>query len=147
MGSGILRAVGDSRRPFYYLVVCCLMNVVLDLILVVRFNMGTRGVALATALSQCVSGVLVTIQLLRTESCVRVTPKYLRLHLSYLKQIVTVGIPQGLQMAITALSNVFIQSYINHFGDHIISAWTTYAKVDTILFLPSQDPEIHTGQR
>ena len=138
MGSGILRAVGDSRRPFYYLVVCCLMNVVLDLILVVKFHMGTRGVALATALSQCVSGVLVIIQLLRTESCVRVTPKQLRLHLSYLRQIVTVGIPQGLQMAITALSNVFIQSYINHFGDHIISAWTTYAKVDTILFLPSQ---------
>ena len=138
MGSGILRAVGDSRRPFYYLVVCCLMNVVLDLVLVIYFDMGTRGVALATAVSQCVSGLLVVIQLLRTESCVRVEPRYLRLHGSFLRQIVTLGIPSGLQMSITAFSNVFIQSYINHFGDTIISAWTTYAKVDAILFLPSQ---------
>ena len=138
MGSGILRAVGDSRRPFYYLVVCCLMNVVLDLVLVIRFDMGTKGVALATAVSQCISGLLVVIQLLRTESCVRVEPRQLRLHGSFLRQIVTLGIPSGLQMSITAFSNVFIQSYINHFGDNIISAWTTYAKVDTILFLPSQ---------
>ena len=138
MGSGILRAVGDSRRPFYYLVVCCLMNVVLDLVLVIRFEMGTKGVALATAVSQCVSGLLVVIQLLRTESCVRVEPRQLRLHGSFLGQIITLGIPSGLQMSITAFSNVFIQSYINHFGENIISAWTTYAKVDTIMFLPSQ---------
>ena len=138
MGSGILRAVGDSKRPFYYLVVCTVMNVVLDLVLVVFFSMGVAGVAIATAVSQCVSGVLVIIQLLRTQSVVRVNPRQLRMHLEFLRQIVKVGIPTGLQMAVTAFSNVFVQAYINHFGDHVMSAWTTYSKVDTILFLPSQ---------
>ena len=138
MGSGILRAVGDSRRPFYYLVVCTVMNVALDLLLVIRFDMGVRGVALATAVSQCVSGLLVVIQLLRTRSCVRVSLPSLRFTPAFAGQIVKVGIPTGLQMAVTAFSNVFVQSYINFFGDNIMSAWTTYAKVDAILFLPSQ---------
>ena len=138
MGSGILRAVGDSRRPFYYLVVCTVMNVVLDLLLVIRFDMGVRGVALATAVSQCVSGLLVVIQLLRTRSCVRISLPSLRFTPAFAGQIVKVGIPTGLQMAVTAFSNVFVQSYINFFGDNIMSAWTTYSKVDAILFLPSQ---------
>lgn len=138
MGAAILRAVGDSRRPFYYLVVCALMNVVLDLLFVIRFNMGVAGVALATIFSQAVSALLVIIQLLRTTSCVRLEPRNLRLHWSFLGQIFRVGIPTGLQMAITAFSNVFVQSYINQFGDNIMSAWTTYAKVDQILFLPMQ---------
>lgn len=138
MGAGILRAVGDSKRPFYYLVVCACMNAVLDVVLVVKYEMGVAGVAIATALSQCTSGLLVTIQLLRTTSCVRLTPKDLRIHLPMLRQIVRVGIASSIQMSITAFSNVFVQSYINHFGDNLMSAWTTYSKVDAILFLPMQ---------
>lgn len=138
MGAGILRAVGDSKRPFYYLVVCACMNAVLDILFVVRCGMGVAGVALATALSQCTSAVLVVIQLLRTTGCVRVIPKDLRIHIPFLKQIIRVGIPSSIQMSITAFSNVFVQSYINHFGDNLMSAWTTYSKVDAILFLPMQ---------
>ena len=138
IGAGILRAVGDSRRPFYFLVVCALMNTVLDLLFVLALDMGVRGVALATILSQATSAVLVMITLLRTEECIRLRIPSLRLHFAILKKILRVGIPAAIQMAITAFSNIFVQSYINFFGDNCMSGWTTYAKVDQILFLPMQ---------
>lgn len=138
IGAGILRAVGDSQRPFYYLVVCAVMNTVLDLLFVLQFKMGVAGVALATVISQCVSAVLVIIALLRSTNCVKLHIRKLRIHWDFLKKIFTVGIPAALQMAITAFSNVFVQSYINYFGPDCMSGWTTYAKVDQLLFLPMQ---------
>lgn len=138
MGAGILRAVGDSKRPFYFLVVCAVLNVALDLTFVLVLHMGVEGVALATILSQAVSAVLVVIVLLRTDSCVKVQVRALRLHWDLLKQIVSVGFPAAIQMAITAFSNVFVQSYINHFGADCMSGWTAYSKIDQLLFLPMQ---------
>ena len=138
IGSGILRAVGDSKRPFYFLVVCAVMNTVLDLVFVIRFKMGVQGVALATILSQAVSAALVLITLLRTRECIHLQPSKLRLHWDMLKKIFRVGIPAAIQMAITSFSNIFVQSYINFFGDNCMSGWTTYAKVDQLLFLPMQ---------
>ncbi len=138
IGSGILRAIGDSKRPFYYLVVCAVMNTVLDLVFVLKCGMGVAGVALATILSQFVSAILVVLTLLRTSSCVRFHPARLKLHWPILKKIFFVGIPAALQMAITAFSNIFVQSYINHFQQDCMSGWTTYAKVDQLLFLPMQ---------
>jgi len=138
IGAGILRAVGDSRRPFYYLVVCAVMNTGLDLLFVLKFNMGVTGVALATIISQLVSATLVIITLLKTNNCVKLSLKKLRIHWLFLKKIFTVGIPAALQLAITAFSNVFVQSYINHFGPDGMSGWTTYARVDQLLFLPMQ---------
>lgn len=138
IGAGILRAVGDSKRPFYFLVVCAVMNTVLDLLFVLVLHMGVEGVALATILSQGVSAVLVIITLLRSDSCIQLIPRKLRLSLPMLKKIFIVGIPAALQMAITAFSNVFVQSYINFFGENCMSGWTTYAKVDQLLFLPMQ---------
>lgn len=138
MGAGILRAVGDSKRPFYFLVVCAILNVVLDLTFVLKFRMGVEGVALATILSQAVSAVLVVIVLLRSDSCVKIHVRSLRLHWDLLKQIVSVGFPAAIQMAITAFSNVFVQSYINHFGADCMSGWTAYSKIDQLLFLPMQ---------
>ena len=138
IGAGILRAVGDSKRPFYYLVVCAVMNTVLDLVFVIQFKMGVRGVALATILSQATSAILVMITLLRTDECIRLRLKKLRLHWEMLRKIFRVGIPAAIQMAITAFSNIFVQSYINFFGDNCMSGWTTYAKVDQLLFLPMQ---------
>ena len=137
-GAGILRAVGDSKRPFYFLVVCALMNTVLDLVFVIVFRMGVKGVALATILSQAVSALLVMITLLRTSECVKVRIPCLKLHWDILKKIIRVGIPAAIQMAITGFSNIFVQSYINYFGDACMSGWTTYAKVDAVLFLPMQ---------
>lgn len=138
MGSGILRAVGDSTRPFYYLVVSAVTNTVLDLFFVLVLDMGVEGVALATIIAQFFSAVLVVRALIRTDSCVKVSIRCLKFHWDVLKKIVKVGIPAALQMAVTAFSNVFVQSYINFFGKDFMSGWTTFLKVDQILFLPMQ---------
>ncbi len=138
IGAGILRAVGDSQRPFYFLVVCALVNTVLDLVFVLVFRMGVAGVSLATVISQCISGTLVIITLIKTDSCIKLRFSQLRLHWKILKKVFSVGVPAGIQMAITSFSNVFIQSYINYFGADCMSGWTTYSKVDQLLFLPMQ---------
>ena len=143
MGAGILRAVGDSKRPFYFLVVCALLNTGLDLLFVCFFRMGVEGVALATIISQFVSAILVFWTLHRTSSCIKVEIKCLRLRWDLLRKILFVGIPAGLQMALTAFSNVFVQSYINHFDEGLatsvyMSGWTSFLKVDSLLFLPVQ---------
>lgn len=149
MGAGILRAIGDSQRPFYFLVVCALMNTVLDLLFVLVFKMGVEGVALATIVSQFISALLVIITLLRTDSCVKLQIKKLSLHLPLLKKILLVGIPAALQMAVTAFSNVFVQSYINFFDKELpspdyMSGWTAYLKIDQLLFLPMQSISLAT---
>lgn len=143
IGAGILRAIGDSKRPFYFLVVCALLNTVLDLLFVLVFRMGVEGVALATILSQVVSAVLVIIVLLKTDSCVKFRASKLRICWPILKKILLVGIPAALQMAVTAFSNVFVQSYITHFdlnapAPDYMSGWTAYLKIDQLLFLPMQ---------
>ena len=138
IGAGILRAVGDSQRPFYFLVVCAILNTALDLLFVLVCGMGVEGVALATILSQAVSAVLVVITLMKTDACIKLRIRDLKVHWDMLKKIFKVGIPAALQMAVTSFSNVFVQSYINFFGDNFMSGWTAYAKVDQLLFLPMQ---------
>ena len=138
MGAGILRAVGDSKRPFYFLVVCAILNIGLDLFFGLYCDMGVRGVALATVLSQGVSAVLVILALLRTDSCIRLDWRALAVHWDILKKIIQVGIPAAIQMAITAFSNIFVQSYINLFGADCMSGGTAYSKLDQLLFLPMQ---------
>ncbi len=138
MGSGILRAVGDSVRPLLYLVVSALVNTVLDLVFVLVFKMGVDGVAWATVIAQCASALLVIIELLTTKSCVKIQFKALKIHASSLKQILYIGVPAAIQMAVTAFSNVFVQSYINYFGTDFMSGWTAYGKIDQIILLPMQ---------
>lgn len=138
MGSGILRAVGDSTRPFYFLVVSAVLNIVLDLVFVIAFDMGVRGVGFATIIAQGVSALLISLSLLYSESCVRLRIRDLRINGKMLRKVIRVGIPAGLQMAITGFSNVFVQSYINHFGADCMSGWTAYSKIDQLLILPMQ---------
>lgn len=138
MGSGILRAVGDSRRPFYFLVVSAVLNTVLDLLFVIKFHMGVEGVAYATIIAQAVSAVLTLWVLMGAEGGIRLELRALRFTWSVLRQIVAVGIPAALQMAITAFSNVFVQSYINYFDTDCMSGWTAYNKVDQLMILPVQ---------
>lgn len=138
IGAGILRAVGDSKRPFYFLVVCAVLNTVLDLLFVLFFRMGVAGVAVATILAQSISAFLVIVTLLRSTSCIKLRFRKLKIHWSMLKKIFLVGIPAALQMTITSFSNVFVQSYIIHFGEACAGGWTTYSKVDQLLFLPMQ---------
>lgn len=138
IGAGILRAVGDSQRPFYFLVVCALINTVLDLLFVLVFHMGVEGVALATVIAQSTSALLVVITLMKTDTCIKFRLRDLKINYAMLGKIFRVGIPAAIQMAITAFSNIFVQSYINYFGDNCMSGWTAYAKIDQLLFLPMQ---------
>lgn len=138
MGSGILRAVGDSLRPFYFLMASALTNTALDLLFVLVFHMGVEGVALATVLAQTLSAILVLITLFRSTNCCRLYLKKLKVHFDMLGKILKVGIPAALQMAITSFSNIFVQRYINSFGDACMGGWTAYSKIDTFLLMPMQ---------
>ncbi len=130
--------MGDSRRPFYFLLVSAVLNTGLDLLFVLKFGMGVEGVAYATIIAQAVSALLTVWVLLRAEGCIRLELRALRMTGSVLKQIVAVGIPAALQMAVTAFSNVFVQGYINYFGADCMSGWTAYTKVDQLVILPVQ---------
>lgn len=143
MGAAILRAVGDSRRPFYYLLICALLNTALDLVFVLAFNMGVEGVALATIISQAVSAVLVIVSLLQTDGWIKLRKEHLKLDKELLVKILVIGTPAALQLSVTSFSNVFVQSYISHFdvgraSPDYMSGWTSYLKIDMILFLPIQ---------
>ncbi|MBQ9824996.1 MAG: MATE family efflux transporter [Solobacterium sp.] len=138
IGSGILQATGDSKRPFYYLATAAVTNIILDLVFVIVFHMGVEGVAFATVIAQLISAVLIIFTLLKADSCIRLVPSKLKMHWDQLAKIIRVGIPAALQMAIISFSNIFVQSYINHFGADCMSGWTAYSKIDALMLLPMQ---------
>lgn len=141
MGAAILRAVGDSKRPFYFLVVSAVTNTILDLIFVNVFGMGADGVALATIIAQGLSAVLTIVTLVRTKSVVKLSIKDINIEATTLKKIIKIGIPAALQMALTAFSNIFVQSYVagaNGDQTSILGGWTSYTKIDQFIFLPAQ---------
>ncbi len=144
MGSAILRAVGNSLIPFIFLVISALLNIVLDLLFVIKFNLGTAGVAYATILSQMISAVLVLILLVKTDSSVKLKFSKICIDFQLLKSIFIVGLPSAIQMSITAFSNIFVQSYINYFGSDVMGGWTAYSKLDQLLFLPMQSLALAT---
>ena len=138
MGAGILRAVGDSTRPFIFLIVSAIINTILDLLFVLGFHMGVEGVALATIIAQFISAVLVIVVLMRSHTSIRVMVHALKLSKDILVKIIRVGFPAALQMAVTSFSNIFVQSYINSFGADGMSGWTAYNKIDQLALLPMQ---------
>lgn len=137
IGAGILRAVGDSRRPLYFLIAACLVNIVLDLLFVVVLKLGVFGAALATVLSQVVSAVMVWRVLRRTEGMCRLFPRQIRFHGRTLLRIVRIGIPAGVQSAMYAIANVLVQSSVNSFGTDIMAAWTAVGKLDNLYWMIS----------
>ena len=138
MGSGILRAVGDSKRPLYFLCLTSITNIILDLLLVIVFDLGVLGVALATVSSEIISAVLVLAVLINTNEVYRVSVDKLCLNRKILRKICTIGLPAGLQNAVISFSNVFVQSYINQFGSACMAGWASYFKVDQFMLLPLQ---------
>lgn len=142
MGSAIMRAVGDSGRPFIFLCISAVMNIALDLLFVIKFSLGVRGVAYATIISQGVSAVLVIGSLIRSDNCVRFSFLKMNLDRKMLGLVFKVGIPSAVQMAVTAFSNIFVQSYINQFGSDMMGGWTAYQKLDAFLFMPMQSVAI-----
>ncbi|MBR6766841.1 MAG: MATE family efflux transporter, partial [Clostridia bacterium] len=135
IGSGILRAVGDSKRPLYFLICACMTNIVLDVVFVAGFEMGIAGAALATTLSQVLSAVLVTITLMRTHASFRLEPRKIRIHKNLLFNIIRIGLPAGLQSVMYSMSNVIIQSAVNSFGSNVMAAMTAYGKIDGLFWM------------
>lgn len=138
MGSGILRAVGDTTRPLLFLILTSILNIVLDLLFVIVFHAGIAGVAWATILSQFISAALILRLLTRTQDIYKLVWKDLAVDRDILGQIVQVGLPAGIQSVITAFSNVFVQSYINYFGSGVMAGWSCYNKLDQFIMLPMQ---------
>ena len=136
MGTAVLRAVGDSRRPLYFLMAASLCNIVLDLLLVVVFHLGVLGVAIATVASQLLSAVLVVLSLTRAEGAsFQLFPRSLTIHPQPLQAILRVGVPTALQSVMYSSSNLFIQAAINSFGTDAVAAWTAYGKMDVIFWM------------
>ena len=138
MGSGILRAVGDTMRPLYFLVMTSVLNLLLDLLFVLGFHCGIEGVAWATVLSQFISALLILALLTRSDDIYRLSWHDLRIDRAILGSIFAIGLPAGIQSVITAFSNVFVQSYINFFGSSCMAGWSCYNKLDQFVMLPMQ---------
>lgn len=134
-GAAILRAVGDSKRPLHILMFSCLINILLDVILVVFCNLGVAGAAIATILSQLLSAVLVCICLMRTQDMYRLEWKKVCLDERMLKRIIRIGFPAGLQSVMYGASNVIIQSGINSLGTNTVAAWAAYSKIDAMFWM------------
>ncbi len=135
MSSGILRAIGDSRRPMIYLIVCCLVNIVLDILFVGFMHMGVAGAAIATISSQAVSAILTMRALMRTEECYKFVIKKLRVDFPLLGRILRIGFPAGIQSMMYSISNLLIQANINALGTDTMAAWTAFGKVDSIIWM------------
>lgn len=135
IGSGILRAVGDSRRPLLFLIAACMTNIVLDVALVLGLDAGVAGAAWATILSQTVSAVLVIVVLKRSSASYQLHFRQIRFHGDLLKNIVRIGLPAGLQSVMYSISNVIIQTSINGFGTTVMAAWTAWGKIDGLFWM------------
>lgn len=134
-GAAILRSAGDSRRPLFYLAISGMLNVLLNLVFVLIFNMDVAGVAIATIVSQYVSAVLVWAHLLKTGECYYFNIRQIRICPKQLWGMIRIGIPSGLQMAMFSISNLIIQSAINGFGTDYVAASTTSSNVENLCFI------------
>ena len=138
MGSGILRALGDSKTPLYFLMIAAFTNVVLDLVFVIVFHMGIAGAAWATLISQCLSALLVLILMIRGNDIYHLRLKDFKLYPNTFKEIIRFGLPSGIQNAFVSFSNLVVQSNINAFGSIAMAGAGAYTKIDGFAILPVQ---------
>lgn len=136
LGSGILRSVGDSQRPLYFLIISAVVNIVFDLILVIVFHMGSAGVGYATIFAELVSAVCVVYVLMHTDGNYKLVPSKLKINKDSLKRIVQIGLPTSIQQTLVSFSNVFVQSYINSFQTACMAGWSSYNKIDGYTSIP-----------
>ena len=128
--AGVLRAVGDSKSPFIYLFICCMINIFLDLLLVAVLKMGVAGAAIATIASQIMSAALATVKLMRSSEAYRITIKGICIDRYLLGRMLRIGIPAGLQSSMYAISNMIIQVAVNLLGTATVAAWSLTGKLD-----------------
>ena len=137
VGSGVLRAVGDSKRPLYFLIVSCFVNIVFDILFVCLFKMGVNGAAFATIISQAVSCVLILFALGKENTIYHYRLKKIVFDPDYLKKIVVIGLPTGIQSVLYSVSNLFINAQINGYGTDTIAAFTAFGKIDALFWMVS----------
>lgn len=135
VGSGILRAVGDSRRPLMFLIAATMTNIVMDIVLVLGLGWGVAGAAIATVISQFISAILVIETLRHSSYSYRLRLSKLRMHGDMLGRIVRIGLPAGMQSVMYSLSNIIIQAGVNGFGTDVMAAWTAYGKLDGLYWM------------
>ncbi|MCM1134696.1 MAG: MATE family efflux transporter [Clostridium sp.] len=133
-GSAILRAIGDTRRPLFYLIIAGVINVILNLFFVIGLHMGVAGVALATVISQCVSTALIVRSLLRSEGCFQLRFDRLRMDWDKFGKIAAIGLPAGLQGSLFSISNVLIQSSVNSFGSIAMAGNTAGSNIESFVY-------------
>ena len=133
---GVMQAVGDGKNPLKYLIFCSCLNVVLDISFIGLFHTGVGGAALATIISQFLSGILCLRRLMHTDEEYRVVLKKIRFHWPTLKLIVRYGLPSGIQNSVIAIANVVVQANINDFGKMAVAGCGAYSKIEGFAFLP-----------
>ena len=138
MGSGILRSVGDSKRPLYFLIFSSIINIVLDFLFVKNFGFGVAGAGYATLIAQAISAIMVMYVLMKTEDSYKVVLKDIKFDKEILLKIIKIGLPTGFQQSIVSLSNVIVQSYINVYGASVIAGYSVTIKIDGFVNLPLQ---------
>ena len=138
MGSGILRAAGDSKKPLYVLIAGCICNIILDILLVTIVHLGVAGVALATIISQTLSAVLILYILTHTKEDYRISLSKIRFYGDSLKRMLKLGLPTGVESVMYTISNLMIQTAINGFDTDAVSAWAAYGKLDGIFWMVLQ---------
>ena len=136
VGSGIIRACGDSKHPLYYLMFSGILNLILNLIFVAGFNMGVAGSALATAISQFFSAFLVIMNLVRIPYSYRLNIRKIKFNKETAKQIIKISVPCGLQSSMFNISNMIVQIKINDFGSVAMAGCAAYEKIDGFLYMP-----------
>ncbi len=142
MGAGILRAVGDSKRPLYVLIISCFVNIFLDLLFVIGFKMGSMsvtmgviGVGIATVMCQVLSAAIVLFMLMRSVGSYKLYLKDVRIDPDMLSRIISIGLPAGIQTTMYTISNMLIQTAINEVGKNATAAWAAYGKIDVLFWM------------
>ena len=138
IGSGILRAIGDSKRPLYILIACCGMNIVLDLFFVVVLKAGVLGAAIATDISQASSASIVTWILMKKTNGMKLSFRKLHIRAATLGKILKIGLPTAIAGSMFSVSNMIVQTAINHMGVSTMAAWTAYGRIDALWWMINQ---------
>ena len=136
-GASLLRSLGDAKHPFWYLIVCCVINVVLDYVLIVYAHMGIAGAAAATVVAQAISAVLVTLRLRRYREVCDFRLRKIRMNGSMMKRELLLGLPGGVQAAMYCISGLITTAALNGFGETAVASWTAYSKFDALFWMIS----------
>ena len=134
--ASIIRSLGDSKTPLYFLIVCSVLNIGLDIFCIRNLNMGVKGAAIATGVAQLISGVACLIYMVKKFPMLRLTRADMKLHLPTVKRLIGIGLPMGLQFSITAIGSIILQKSVNNLGTQIIASVSAASKVQTLVMSP-----------